>query len=87
MKSRKRGKNTSGVEVLNISKIGVWLHVNAREYFLPYREFPWFKNARVSEIHGVKLLHKRHLYWKALDIDLELESLEHLEQYPLKYAA
>ena len=87
MKSKKRGKNISGVEVSNISKHGVWLYVNAREYFLPYRDFPWFKNARVVEIHDVKLLNKHHLYWKTLDVDLELESLEHLEQYPLRYAA
>ena len=87
MKSRKHGKSTSRVEVLNISKNGIWLYVNAKEYFLPYKDFPWFKYARVAEIHEVKLLHKHHLYWKALDVDLELESLEHLEQYPLKYAA
>ncbi|MBI4430289.1 MAG: DUF2442 domain-containing protein [Candidatus Omnitrophica bacterium] len=87
MKSKKRGESTSGVEISNISKNGVWLYVNGKEYFLTYRDFPWFKNARVAEIHDVKLLHKHHLYWKTLDVDLELGSLEHLEQYPLKYAA
>ena len=87
MKSRKHGKSTSGVEVLNISKNGIWLYVNAKEYFLPYEDFPWFKDARVVEIYDVKLLHNHHLHWKALDVDLELESLDQLGQYPLKYAA
>lgn len=87
MKSRKRGERTSEIEVCNISKNGIWLHVNAKEYFLPYKDFPWFRDARISEIHDVKLIHGHHLYWRDLDVDLEVATLEHLEQYPLKYAA
>jgi len=85
MKSLRLGKNTSETEVLNISTQGIWLLANEREYFLPYKDFPWFKEAKVSDINDVELLHDNHLYWPALDIDLELECLENPESYPLIY--
>jgi len=80
-----RRAGTSAVEVLSISANGVWLYANGREYFLPYAEFPWFKEARLSAIHRVRLLHGHHLRWEDLDVDLDLDALEHLERYPLKY--
>jgi hypothetical protein len=85
MKSSVRGKSTSHIEVQNISKSGIWIFVNDREYFLPFTEYPWFKDAKVSEIHNVKITHGSHLHWPELDVDLELESLQHPEQYPLIY--
>jgi hypothetical protein len=73
------------VEVLNISIHGLWLYVKGKEYFLPYQDYPWFKNARLSEIHDVQLLHDVHLYWPQLDIDLSINNLEHPEKYPLTF--
>jgi hypothetical protein len=81
---RKRASG-SNVEVLNVSNNGIWLLANDREYFLPYGKFPWFKKANVVDVCKVKLLHGYHLYWPALDVDLEFSSLEHLEKYPLVY--
>ena len=46
MKSSHVGTGTSAVEVLNISQNGLWLYVKGKEYFLPYDEFPWFRDAR-----------------------------------------
>ena len=85
MKSAEHGINTSRVEVANISSHGVWLAVRGKEYFLPYEEFPWFQDARLAEIHRVKLVHGRFLRWEDLDVELALESLEHPDRYPLKY--
>ena len=85
MKLAERGTSTSRVEVVNISSHGVWLDVKGEEYFLSYRDFPWFKDARLSEIQHVQLFHGRHLRWEDLDVDLALESLEHPDRYPLKY--
>ena len=85
MKSLKLGTNTLDVEVLNITPKGIWLYVKGREYFLSYENFPWFKDAKLSQIHDVELNRERYLHWASLDVDLELESLEHLDQYPLKY--
>lgn len=83
MKSQKLGKNTSEVEILNISKNGVWILIGDREYFLPFQEFPWFKSANISEIHNVKLIHQTHLHWPDLDVDLDIKSFENIESYPL----
>jgi hypothetical protein len=82
MKSKQLGKNTSGVDVTNISKHGFWILVNGREYFLSFKDFPWFKKATRSQITNVCLLLPHHLYWPDLDVDLELESIENPEIYP-----
>lgn len=87
MKSNKPGKNTSKAEVLNISQNGIWLLADDSEYFLPYTEFPWFEKASIRKIQNVRLLHGCHLYWKDLDVDLELASLKNLTAYPLRYVA
>jgi hypothetical protein len=85
MKSAKHGKRTSDAEEQGVLKGGVWLLVRGNEYFLPFAQHPWFKNARISSIQRVKLLSGQHLYWPELDIDLTIESLEHPERYPLTY--
>lgn len=83
MKSKIAGKNTLEVEVTNISMHGFWLLLGEKEFFLPFNEFPWFKNARISEISDVSLLNDQHLYWEKLDIDLTLNMIQNPENYPL----
>jgi len=83
MKSQQSGASISAVEVLNISRRGFWLLVHEREYFLAFDQFPWFRQAKGSEILNVQLPQPHHLYWPDLDVDLELESLEAPEKYPL----
>lgn len=83
-KLQKAGKNTL-IEVSHISIHGLWICFEDREYFLPYEVYPWFKDAKISEIQNLKLLHGKHLYWPDLDIDLVLESLKFPEKYPLRY--
>jgi hypothetical protein len=84
MKSQKRGKNISAAEIQNVSEFGIWMFVNEREYFLSYKEFPWFQKASVKQIYNFEFLHNRHLHWPDLDIDLALESLGSPEKFPLK---
>ncbi|HAM35313.1 MAG TPA: DUF2442 domain-containing protein [Elusimicrobia bacterium] len=83
MRSSAPGKSISAVEVQDILKHGLWLYVRGEEFFLPYRLFPWFRDAKVSEVYHVTLLHGRHLYWPDLDVDLELASLRNPDKYPL----
>ncbi|MCG2661363.1 MAG: DUF2442 domain-containing protein, partial [Kiritimatiellae bacterium] len=64
---------------------GFWLLVEDREYFLPYEDFPWFRNATLDQILDVHLLHGDHLHWPALDVDLSLDSLSQPEAFPLIY--
>ena len=85
MKLSALGKSTSQVEIQEISKHGIWIYVKGREYFLSYKDYPWFQEAKVSEVYKVQLLHGMHLYWPDLDVDLELEALQYPEKYPLIY--
>jgi hypothetical protein len=75
----------SPVEVSNIDRHGFWLLVADKEYFLPYGDFPWFRQARVDQILNVELLHGDHLRWPDLDVDLALDSLARPESFPLVY--
>lgn len=79
------GEDTSQVEVLNISRHGFWLYLQGEEHFLPFDHFPWFKEASISALLKVELLHDHHLYWPDLDVDLELDSIREPEKYPLVY--
>ena len=85
MKLSALGKSTSQVEIQEISKHGIWIYVKGREYFLSYKDYPWFKEAKISEVYNVQLLHGMHLHWPDLDVDLELEALLYPEKYPLSY--
>ena len=83
MKSGTLGRSTSPVEVTNISPHGFWLFIDEQELFVPFKDFPWFKDASIREITRVELPSSHHLYWPDLDIDLAVESLTHPERYPL----
>ena len=85
MKSSTRGADTSQIEVSNIDQFGLWVLVQNKEYFLPYDDFPWFRNATVDQILKVELLHQDHLYWPALDVDLGVDSLAEPGKFPLIY--
>lgn len=85
MKSSTAGKNISRAEIINISTHGIWLLVKQREYFLPFETFPGFKDAKIADILNVKVEHEKYLFWPALGIDLELESIENPERFPLRY--
>ncbi|MBL8500520.1 MAG: DUF2442 domain-containing protein [Nitrosomonas sp.] len=78
------GSNTSEVEVTHISSHGIWLLAHDKELFLPYDEFPWFKDQSVkSIIHVIEQSHG-YFYWPDIDVDLTIESIEHPERFPLK---
>ncbi len=85
MKLKSPGKNTSSVEVTQISPNGVWILIKGEESFMSYEDFPWFQDATVAQIHHVLLQHGTHLRWPDLDVDLHVDSLKSLEKYPLTY--
>jgi hypothetical protein len=39
------GAIASAIEVTNISKHGPWLLASEGEHFLPFSDFPWFRDA------------------------------------------
>ena len=83
MKSAKLGKRTSPVEVTNVSVHGFWILVQDKERFLPFDQFPWFKDAAIGELVNVELQSAQHLYWPDLDVDLAVESIEFPDRFPL----
>lgn len=72
------------VSIENITPFGIWLFVNEREYFLNYKDYPFFKDQKIGSIQNAQLLHGYHLYWPDLDVDLEIDNFENPEKYPLK---
>jgi hypothetical protein len=83
MKSVRRGRSTSVVEVGNVSAHGFWLLVGERERFLSFADFPWFRDATIAQLTDVELPSAHHLYWPQLDVDLAVEAVDHPERYPL----
>ena len=84
MNSQALGKSTSAVEVTNISSHGVWILTKGKELYMPYEEFPWFKDAPIGKILNVEEPMPGHFYWPELDVDLGIESIEHPDRFPLK---
>lgn len=56
--------------------------VGDTEYFASYENFPWFIEARITDIFNVESSHNGHLYWPSLDVDLAVESLADPEKFP-----
>lgn len=83
MKSTAHGKNTSGVEVSNVSPHGFWLFLGDEELFVPFKEFPWFRDVSIAHLANIDRPSPRHLYWPDLDIDLAVESVRNPEKFPL----
>ena len=83
MKSAPRGDDTSQVEVSGISPHGIWLFLGDREVFLPFEDFPWFRDAPVAGVLHVERPQPHHLYWPDLDIDVAVESILNPGRFPL----
>lgn len=84
MSSSKPGKSTSTVEVTNISAHGVWLLAHNKELFMPYEDFPWFKEQSVKSISNVTEQAPGHYFWPDIDVDLTEEMIRHPDRYPLR---
>jgi len=83
VKSSQRGGSTLDVEVTNVSSHGFWLLISENERFIPFKAFPWFRDASIAHLTNVELPSPQHLYWPDLDVDLAVDSLDHPERYPL----
>ncbi|MCX8086046.1 MAG: DUF2442 domain-containing protein [Rhodocyclaceae bacterium] len=53
------------------------------ELFVPFAEFPWFRDATIDQLCDFEWPAPDHLYWPRLDIDLSVESIRHPERFPL----
>ena len=80
---RPHGQDTSAAEVTNVSAHGFWILLAEEELFVPFAEFPWFRDASIRAITHIDWPSVDHLYWSDLDIDLAVGSIRHLERFPL----
>jgi len=83
MTSATLGQSTSAVEVTNVSQHGFWLMLGEEELFVPFAEFPWFRDAPIGKLTHVEWPSPHHVYWPELDIDLAVASIRDPEQFPL----
>ena len=83
MTSAQPGASILDVEVTNVSPHGFWLMLEAEELFVPFSEFPWFKDAPIAKLSNVERPQPHHLYRPELDVDLAVESIRHPEAFPL----
>ena len=83
MTSALPGASTLDVEVTNVSTHGFWVMLGSEELFVPFAQFPWFKDAPIAKLANVERPQQHHLYWPDLDIDLAVESIRHPEKFPL----
>ena len=77
------GNITLTVEVTHISQHGLWLMLGHEELHLPFKRFPWFRQATVDQIITVEHPSPEHLYWPLLDVDLSVDSIRRPDSFPL----
>ncbi|HZF15053.1 MAG TPA: DUF2442 domain-containing protein [Steroidobacteraceae bacterium] len=67
----------------NVTGHGFWLLLDSEELFVPFSEFPWFRNATIAQLTHVDWPSPSHLYWPTLDVDLAVESIRRPHDFPL----
>ena len=81
--SQHGGSISQAVEVTHVSSHGIWLLAGDAELFLPFEDFPWFKDAPIGKVLNVEEASPGHFYWPDLDVDLSAEIIAHPGKYPL----
>jgi hypothetical protein len=74
---------TSAAEVTQVFKQGFWLLLSDEELLVLFEQFPWFRQANVEQLSAVEWPTADHLYWPLLDVDLSVQSLRRLDDFPL----
>ena len=82
LKSKINDDFASKAEVFNVSPQGFWLFVAGKDYYLWFDDFPKFRSATASQLFNVEFDRERYLFWPELNIDLDLEHIEHFGKPP-----
>jgi hypothetical protein len=69
--------------VTNVTRNGIWLLADGCERFLPYQDFPWFRDATIAQVTTVEEPAPGQFHWPLLDVDLSSDAIDHPERYPL----
>jgi hypothetical protein len=71
------------VEIKSITALGFSIQLDARELFVAFADFPFFKDAAIGQLLKVERPSSDHLFWPDLDVDVSIASIEHPEDFPL----
>jgi len=71
--------------VTGINDLGLWVLVEDKEYFIPFRDYPGFINSSLNQILTIRYSPPSQINWPELDMDIELSALAHPESFPLIY--
>lgn len=83
MKFAPLGQGTSGAEIADVSEHGFWLLLDCEKLFVPFEQFPWFRDASLESLMNLERPSPHHLHWPDLDVDLAVDSIRHPEDFPL----
>lgn len=82
--SKVNGKNSlKSCEIISITKFGIWLFFDEKEYYICFSDFPFFENATLNKIYNFEFFHGHHLHWPELNIDISLHQLNEPHRWPL----
>ena len=81
------GSIISAAEVTHVSRDGFWILLQNEELFVPFVEFPWFRDASIGQLMNVEWPQSNHLYWPDLDVALSVESIRNPADFPLRARA
>ena len=85
MNSLQNGTCTLEFSVTTITDLGFWILIGDTEYFVPFEEYPVFKDATVKQILNLTIISPAQLRWETLDVDIELKALENPEMFPMVF--
>lgn len=75
---------SDSVGLSSVSPDGLRLWLGDEELYLPFADFPWFRDATIRELPNIERPAPSHLYWPDIDVDLSVESIRHPERFPLE---
>lgn len=78
---------TKTAQISHISPFGLWILIENTEYFIDFKDYPYFYKATLNQILDFSVDICGNFHWESLDIDIEKESLDSPEKYPLIYRA
>ncbi len=85
MDSSTSGTGTSTCNVTGINDLGFWVLVEDKEYFVPFSDYPGFKDSSINQILNIRFSPPSQLHWIDIDMDIELPSLAQPESFPLVF--
>jgi len=83
MSLSKNGTITSDCKLTSINDLGLWVLIEDKEYFIPFKDYPGFRESSLDQIFNIRYYPSGQLCWADLDIDIDLKSLSEPESFPL----